>query len=346
MPHSHHSHSGQFCSHAKDTLVQVLQRAQSLGFTHFHLSEHVPRQNTSELYPEELDARLTPETLRTTFQNYLSEARRLQTEYADQSLHVLVGCETENITSPGTLDYLTQVLGSDASTEPELIGKGVVDYIVGSLHHTHSIPIDFDRETFERSVASFQTGSSTESADAHLSLVDQYLDDQLEVLQRLKPEVIGHFDLFRLFTPELKLEAPQIWAKVERNVRFAVEYGALFECNAAAFRKGWNTSYPGREILDLILSLNGRLCLSDDSHGVQAVGLNYLRMRQYLIDSGVETIWYLEKDSTTPSTAPDSKTDDSAPTHFARGTVAKSMGLEWTTHPFWTTFAAVLDAEQ
>ncbi|TKY84664.1 hypothetical protein EX895_006566 [Sporisorium graminicola] len=342
MPHSHHSHSGQFCSHAKDSLAAVVHRAHALGFSHFHLSEHVPRANHSELYPEEREALLTPETLRDTFKAYLVEARRLQVEYAAKSLHVLVGCETENITSPDSLDYLMEVLGSDVGTEPELVGAGVVDYIVGSLHHTHAIPIDFDRETFDRSVASFQSDSASSTADAHLRLVDQYLEDQMEVLQRLKPEVIGHFDLFRLFTPQLELQEPRIWAKVQRNIRFAVEYGALFECNAAAFRKGWNTSYPGKELLQLILSLNGRLCLSDDSHGVHAVGLNYLRLRQYLFDAGVETIWYLEKDHT-PEEASVSDANG-PPTRFARGTVAKPLGPEWKTHGFWTTFAASLEA--
>ncbi|EST09610.1 PHP, C-terminal [Kalmanozyma brasiliensis GHG001] len=337
MPHSNHSHSGQFCSHAKDSLASVLQRAHALAFTHFHLSEHVPRQHATELYPEEVEASITPDSLRATFREYLEAARWLQNEYAGKEMHVLVGCETENITSPGTLDYLTAVLGSQAGTEPELIGKGVVDYIVGSLHHTNAIPIDFDRQTFDRSVASFQSTSM----DAHLQLINRYLDDQLEVLQRLKPEVIGHFDLFRLFTPQLKLDAPDVWDKVERNVRFAVEYGALFECNAAAFRKGWNTSYPGREILDLIVGMQGRLCLSDDSHGVQAVGLNYLRLRDYLVEAGVETIWYLEKDEGQT----DEKEGDGRPIRFARGTVAKAMGSEWKTQPFWTTFAAALESE-
>ncbi|KAJ9480111.1 Histidinol-phosphatase [Pseudozyma hubeiensis] len=342
MPHSHHSHSGQFCSHAKDSLASVLQQAHHLGFTHFHLSEHVPRANSTELYPEEVQANITPDTLRTTFSAYLKEARRLQEEYANKGMHVLVGCETENITSPGTLDYLTEVLGSTSDTEPEVIGKGVVDYIVGSLHHTHSIPIDFDRETFDRSVSSF---SSSSTHAAHLQLIDRYLDDQLEVLQRLKPEVIGHFDLFRLFTPSLMLrDEKDIWAKVERNVRYAVEYGALFECNAASFRKGWNTAYPAREVLDLIRSLDGRLCLSDDSHGVHAVGLNYLRLKEYLIDAGVDTIWYLEKD-TSQSPAVEDKDARARPTHFARGTVAKPMGPEWKTHPFWTSFTASLQSQ-
>ncbi|GAK65481.1 histidinol phosphate phosphatase H [Moesziomyces antarcticus] len=341
MPHSHHSHSGQFCSHAKDSLEHVLERAQALGFTHFHLSEHVPRQNPSELYPEELEAAITPDHLRDTFHSYLSEARRLQGAYSSRGLNVLVGCETENITSPGTLDYLTHTLGSDANTPPEKVGKGTVDYIVGSLHHSHAIPIDFDRETFDRSVESFaSTAAHGDKKQAHLELVHTYLDDQLEVLKRLRPEVVGHFDLFRLFEPLLKLEEPQLWAKVERNVRFAVAYGALFECNAAAFRKGWSSAYPAPDVLRLIIKLGGRLCLSDDSHGVHAVGLNYTRLRHYLVDQGVDTLWYLEKDS--EETAP---TQNGPPTRFARGTVAKSMGPEWQSHPFWSHFTATLERE-
>lgn len=82
--------SGQFCSHPKDSLAYVLHRAHSLGFTHFHLSEHIPRANTSELYLEELEASITPATLRSTFSAYVVEAPRLQAEYAGSSLQVLV----------------------------------------------------------------------------------------------------------------------------------------------------------------------------------------------------------------------------------------------------------------
>ena len=44
-------------------------------------------------------------------------------------------------------------------------------------------------------------------------------------------------------------ELEGVWDKVERNIRYAIGYGALFEANAAAIRKGWTTSYPSREVL-------------------------------------------------------------------------------------------------
>lgn len=54
MPHSHHSHSGQFCRHAKDQLEDVVQEAIRQGFEVFGLSEHCPRWRVEDLFPEEV----------------------------------------------------------------------------------------------------------------------------------------------------------------------------------------------------------------------------------------------------------------------------------------------------
>ena len=54
MPHSHHSHSGQFCKHAAGTLEEVVLQAIQQGFETFGLTEHVPRYRTEDLYPEEV----------------------------------------------------------------------------------------------------------------------------------------------------------------------------------------------------------------------------------------------------------------------------------------------------
>ena len=54
MPYSHHSHSGQFCKHAKGTLEEVVQEAIRQGFEIYGLTEHVPRYRTQDLYPEEV----------------------------------------------------------------------------------------------------------------------------------------------------------------------------------------------------------------------------------------------------------------------------------------------------
>ena len=54
MPYSHHSHSGQFCKHAKGTLQDVVLEAIRQRFELYGLTEHVPRYRNQDLYPEEV----------------------------------------------------------------------------------------------------------------------------------------------------------------------------------------------------------------------------------------------------------------------------------------------------
>ena len=54
MPHSHHSHSGQFCKHASGRLEDVVLEAIRQGFEVYGLTEHAPRYRIEDLYPEEV----------------------------------------------------------------------------------------------------------------------------------------------------------------------------------------------------------------------------------------------------------------------------------------------------
>jgi histidinol-phosphatase (PHP family) len=163
--------------------------------------------------------------------------------YADR-ITLLVGLETEFITD-GDLQALSQTLSKL---------KGRIEYLVGSVHHVNEIPIDFDLETFNRCLASFSSVSLDETQIMERFL-SSYLDSQYEVLCRFHPEIIGHVDLCRLYNPRLRFaDYPEAHERLERNIKFAVDYGALFEANAAAFRKGWDTAYPGEDVLQVRLS--------------------------------------------------------------------------------------------
>jgi histidinol-phosphatase (PHP family) len=291
MPHSHHSHSGQFCAHAKGTLEEVVEAAISKAFTTYGLSEHAPRGRDADLYPEEVEAALTPGLLAERFDAYVLEAHRLRDKYADR-ITLLVGLETEAI-QKADLDDLARLLARHGRA---------LQYVVGSVHHVQGVPIDFDRATYERAVVAC---ASVESDDHHTisAFLCAYFDAQHALLERIRPEIVGHIDLCRLYTPDLRLsEYPDAWTRLVRNVALAASYGALFEVNAAAFRKGWATAYPGTDVLRVIVEHGGRLALSDDSHGPAAVGLNYARARKYLLGQGVSELWYLRA-ADTPNSA-------------------------------------------
>ncbi|KAI5480589.1 hypothetical protein MNV49_000285 [Pseudohyphozyma bogoriensis] len=276
---SHHSHSGSFCSHAKGTLEEVVLEAIKQGFSTFGLSEHVPRYRVQDLYPEEEELGL--EHLSTTFEAYLVEAWRLKELYASQ-ITLLVGIETEFINLDG-LDELEKLLHKHT---------GKIQYLVGSVHHCHERPIDFDKERFDATLDTF-AGSEDERFE---QLFSAYFDAQFTLLQRLRPEVVGHFDLCRLYYPTRDFKAfPAVWSKIERNIQFAVSYGALFEINSSAFRKGWNTAYPGSDVFQTIVSLGGRFTLSDDSHGPQAVGLHYDKAYKYMGTQELAELWQLKE---------------------------------------------------
>jgi histidinol-phosphatase (PHP family) len=156
-----------------------------------------------------------------------------------------------------------------------------IQYIVGSVHHVRGVSIDFERPAWLRAVrqSNLQLESTTMIVDPstdvpvlrapefgdrtleedyqpsiselRVFLLD-YFEAQYEMLQALQPEVVGHFDLCLLWTPNVSLRSEElagVWEKIKRNVSYVVGYGGLFEANAAAFRKGWETSYPGKDIL-------------------------------------------------------------------------------------------------
>lgn len=194
-----------------------------------------------------------------TYESFLTEAARLRALYIPKGLSLLVGIES---------DYIT---ARDLAGLGAYLARSEIDYAVGSVHHVCEVPIDFDRATWLRAVATAASPAGSpldadaDAADPRLApgytpstaalapFLAAYLDAQYALLQAHQPEVVGHLDLCLLYTPGVSLKdaGAAVWSKVERNVRFAVGYGALFEANAAAVRKGWASSYPGPDVLDV-----------------------------------------------------------------------------------------------
>ncbi|ESW97451.1 hypothetical protein KL918_001064 [Ogataea parapolymorpha] len=293
MVHSHHSHSGQYVSHAVDNLDDIISRVKDMNFEVFCLTEHVPRYDNKLMYPEEIDKGYTVDSLVENFEKYYMHARSIQKAVnADRSsrLKILVGFETE-----GGIDefHLNKCLQFKRELRP--------DVIVGSVHHLKGVDLDFNREKWLE-------------AKGNLSLQAFFLAyfKQHQVMVRtLEPDIIGHFDLIRLFAlphdrcedtgKELKdinieRDWPEVWKVITETVELIVSQGGLVELNTAAIRKGWTTSYPKDDLFQLIREKGGRFCLSDDSHGVKQVGLNYEKALKHLQELGLDKLYYLDLD--------------------------------------------------
>ncbi|KAH9868830.1 hypothetical protein J1614_007905 [Plenodomus biglobosus] len=276
MPYSHHSHSGQFCGHAQNSLEEVVKTAIAKGFHTFALTEHVPRPR-EDFYPEE-ETEHTETSLMQLFEDFVAEAGRLRDVYSDK-IQILVGFESEFI-RPSTLKGIESILQ-----------RHTFDFFMGSVHHTHTIPIDYDRALYEK--AREAAGGTDER------LFEDYFDSQYDMLQALQPPVVGHFDLIRLLSDHRDVEfegMTGVWEKIQRNLEYIASYGGLLELNSSGLRKGLAEPYPCRTICQRFLRLHGGFVMSDDSHGVDQIGTNYKRMLAFIQRAGIEKIHVADRD--------------------------------------------------
>lgn len=170
--------------------------------------------------------------METTYADFQVEAKRVQQLYKDQ-ISIVIGAEIEFINK----DYAQHV--------HNLRNVYKADYVVGSLHHVNSTPIDFSPELYAEALR--QANNSLKD------LYIRYFDEQHVMLQSVQPEVVGHFDLIRIFADQSIADAtllePEVWERVVRNIDLVVKYGGLFEINSRSWKKGLLDAYPQRDII-------------------------------------------------------------------------------------------------
>lgn len=288
--HTHHSHSGTYIAHAADELDEIVARAHQLGFSTLCLTEHMPRLYHRFLYPEETERSMSISDLQSQFDKYLEHGKRLKKQYAELGLEILLGFEVEGI-NEAHIQYASKLLPT-------------VDMCVGSVHFVNEIPIDFSPELWldARNLIAEKTTRA---------LFKAYFELQHQVISAVKPHVIGHIDLIRLFAPaeidpttgkqytEISIEQdwPEVWQQIVDNITLAKSYGALFELNSSAIRKGWSSPYPKKDIAYAIIKYgDARFCLSDDAHSIAQVGLNYHKVLDYIKSLGLKDVYYLTRD--------------------------------------------------
>lgn len=246
----HGGHSGEFCRHASGTLREVLQSACERGFSTYGVSEHAPRLRPEDLYPDERD--LDPADLARTFDAYVACASRLRSELEGR-LDVLVGFETEMVPPEGWLDSMN-ALRANAS----------FDYVVGSVHHVGEVPIDVSEEL---------TAQAAERVGGEEALERAYFDQVTEMVTELRPTIVGHLDLIRVFRGATPAFGRNAWKPIERALEAVRETGALLDVNAAPARRGLGPPYPLPEILERARQMGIGVTLGDDSHAPEEVGV-------------------------------------------------------------------------
>lgn len=267
----HGGHSGEFCSHAAGTLEEVVRSYLGRGFRRVGLTEHMPPGDDRRIYPEEAAAGLDSAALRRRFARFIDAARELRERYASR-IALLVGFETESWSG-----YGPEVRSLVRTFRP--------DYLVGSVHHVGDIPFDCSPADYR---------AAAEQAGGIDGLYLRYYDLQLEMIERIRPGVVGHLDLIRIHDPrwQERLEDPEIAGRVRRNLKRMEELGLILDCDCRLLPEGGET-YPARRILRWARELGLAAVPGDDSHSPEQAGRGIREGIGLLQELGFSTDWRL-----------------------------------------------------
>ncbi len=266
----HGGHSGEFCSHAENNLEEVIQEYIKKNFLWVGITEHVPPYDDKFVYPHEKKVGLCAKTMQEKFHRYIALCKNLKKKYKDK-IEVLVAFETEAY--EGAFDYAEF-----------LIEKYSPDFFVGSVHHVNEQDFDTSKEMYQKALV--KSGGIDQ-------LYLDYFDKQYEMINRLKPPVVGHFDLIRLYDPyyKLRLQKKLIWTRIVRNLKLIKELDLILDFNLRSLLKGGTEPYISEEILDEAFKRGIKVAPGDDSHGISSVGLNFARGAALLIEKGFPSTW-------------------------------------------------------
>ncbi|MDX9788355.1 MAG: histidinol-phosphatase [Desulfobacterales bacterium] len=268
----HGGHSAEFCAHAQDSLEDILQAYIKKGFSWVGITEHMPPPKNHFRYPEEVRIGLTADNLYRRFACYIRKGNALKEKYRSV-IQMAVGFETEIYS--GALPFAQH-----------LIKMFQPDYVVGSLHHVDDYMFDYDEAHYRRAAA---------AAGDMNSLYLRYFDLQYKMLTTLRPAVVGHFDLIRIFDPDYKtrLDQSAIREKILRNLAFIRSAGLRLDLNMRALYKGGSEPYISSSILTEALNLGIPVIPGDDSHGIDTVGYKIKEGIELLSSMGFDTNWQL-----------------------------------------------------
>lgn len=271
----HGGHASESSAHGRSTLRALLDRAVGLGLEAYGISQHAPVSDARYLYDDERDAGLDLDGRMAQFEAYAAASAEAVRDYAGR-IEVLRGLEAEVVPAS------TYVVDTQ-----RLRARFQLDYVVGSVHWVDDHPIDVSRELFDQAVA---------HAGGVSGLLARYYRALAEMVDALRPEVVGHFDLPRLFSHGHASHEDGTVRAARRNALAVVgQRRALLEVNTAGIRKGLGGPYPAPEVLTEGRDLGVAFTLSDDSHHVDDVGAGLDEARKHLLAAGVTTVWRLRR---------------------------------------------------
>ncbi|MCX7986254.1 MAG: histidinol-phosphatase HisJ [Bacteroidales bacterium] len=258
-------------SDGQAVFTDYIEEALKLGFKAVGFTEHtpVPFYSTWNMKAEKLDEYLNAiAELRKNYENRLQIYAGLEVDYFEPYYH--------QITSLAQIDKL--------------------DYFIGSVHY-----LDFIEENqpwcIDTSIEEFELGYSKIFHQDGRKFYTRYYEAILQMIERLKPQVIGHLDKIKMYN-----HTRLFFDENEQNYRMMVsevldmvqKYDIIIELNMRGYYKHpQKFIYPGEWILKDINRRGIRLIVSSDCHRREELSKGFSEALELLKAIGFRSVWYL-----------------------------------------------------
>lgn len=242
----------------KSSPREMVETAIAKGFVSFGFSEHVENERFGLSAEEE--------------RAYRAETRALQAEFAGR-IRVWVGMERDSVSSAGREGY---------------------DYVIGSVHYVPwgegFCSVDGAPDRIAQCIKEEYHGDAMKYAAAYFARLSSYVS-------AYRPEIIGHFDLWRKSNARLGLidTGSREYRKMAcEALEKMAGSGALLEVNTGAIARGYmDDPYPETFELEYWRSLGGKAIVGSDCHLAEKLDCGYEKARRRLLDAGYESVMLL-----------------------------------------------------
>lgn len=231
-----HTHTV-FCD-GKNTPREMIEAAIKKGFSAIGFSGHI------HFEPDETSMSAQNQT------EYIKEITSLKAEYKGR-IAVFCGIEREY--------YATDIPNG-------------LDYVIGSVHYIKGddaklYPVDQSKQSFAAAIAEGFGGNA-------VKFVERYYETYAEMLDKVNPDIAGHFDLVRKFNHNNAFfdeNGEEYMAAARKALKPYAN--RLFEVNTGGIWRGYRTApYPEMWALKEIKAGGGSVIVTSDAHA--AAGLD------------------------------------------------------------------------
>lgn len=232
---------------------------------------------------------------------YRREAQALRQEYAGR-LDILCGVEWDlySTAAPGVQQAVPAALAVPEETaarsgQPAAAEPLFFDYVIGSTHYIRGkngtyYAVDGAPEDFERCIRQEFGGDG-------LALAEQYFRNVEQVACRLRPHILGHFDLVKKLNRGGRYfdeTSSRYRAAAETALTAAKAVGCVLEINTGGVYRGYGSEYyPAPPLLRRWCELGGEVVLTADAHTADALTFDFDKAAAYARAAGFNRVLVL-----------------------------------------------------